>query len=189
MTITLYLIFNEIVLEKVNYLKSFIGCLIIFGIFKINKIQYKSKVGILVILSFIIIFKNFILLNPYKQFHNKDFRKEKENLLLTSKWIKNNLNENSLILIHPDVHDVGLLAFTKIAEFGTPRTLLFKSWNTNRNRLIFERGLSRFCDIAGDSCYEYFKNSNKLNLSKVSYFINRYKNNIDIIDPNLKKFF
>ncbi len=187
LTITLYLIFNDIVLEKVNYLKSFIGCLIIFGIFKINKIQYKSKVKILVILSFIIIFKNFILLNPYKQFHNKDFRKEKENLLLTSKWIKNNLNENSLILIHPDVHDVGLLAFTKIAEFGTPRTLLFKSWNTNRNKLIFERGLSRFCDIAGDSCYEYFKNSNKLNLSKVSYFINRYKNNIDVIDPNLKK--
>ena len=30
LTIILYLIFNDIVLEKVNYLKSFIGCLIIF---------------------------------------------------------------------------------------------------------------------------------------------------------------
>ena len=163
------------------------GCLLIYGIFKLNKIKNKIKVKILVILSFLIIFKNFIFLNPYKQFHNEDFRNEKENLLLTSKWIKNNLNENSLILVHPDVHDIGLLAFTKIAEFGSPRTLLFKSWNSSRNKITFERGLMRFCDVAGDSCYEYFKNSNKLDSSKVSYFINRYKNNINTIDINLKK--
>ena len=57
--------------------------------------------------------------------------------------IKNNLNEN-FNFIHPDVHDVGLLAFTKIAEFGTPRTLLFKSWNTNRNKLILREDYRDF---------------------------------------------
>jgi hypothetical protein len=182
-----YLIYNDNISEKINYIKSIIACTSIFVLINFKKIQYEKKINILIILSFLILIKNFIFLNPYKHFHDDEFRIEKQNLIITSSWINQNIESKSVMLIHPDVHDIGLLPFTKIAEFGTPRTMLFKSWNTNRDRNIFERGIKQFCDIARNQCYEYFINSKKLSTKKVSYFIDHYKKNINLLDIETKE--
>ena len=179
--------FNFELLEKVNYLKSLIGCVVIYLILYRISLFKKNQDKIILSIFFLIIIKNIINLNSYKNYFNSEYLAKSKNLISISQWVRENTKKEAKFIIHPKVNDIGILAFTHRAEFGSPRTLLFKSWNTNLNKSIYDEGIKRFCHIVEENCNFIFENKKHLNKNNLENLINIYNENLMRIDQNLIK--